>query len=126
MAIHGPEVLTVGVSLLLPSAANAREHWAARARRVRGQREAVGWHLLSSGRPPRGPRWVVTIVRIAPRALDSDNLTVACKAVRDAVATWLGVDDGPAAPVEWRYGQERCRRGAEVVRIQVEGESDVT
>ena len=39
---------------------------------------------------------VVTITRLGPRALDSDNLASSGKHVRDAIATWLGVDDGVA------------------------------
>lgn len=36
---------------------------------------------------------VVVITRIAPRLLDSDNLEGACKALRDGIATGLGIDD---------------------------------
>jgi hypothetical protein len=65
---------------------------------------------------------VVTLTRIGPRDLDSDNLAGSAKAVRDAVARWLGVDDGPRAPVEWRYAQERPAKGAKryAVRITIE------
>jgi hypothetical protein len=38
--------------------------------------------------------------------------------VRDAVAAWLGVDDGPEAPVAWEYGQ---RRGGYLVEVTVVG-----
>lgn len=37
---------------------------------------------------------LVTITRIGPRRLDDDNLAGACKYVRDAIATEVGVDDG--------------------------------
>ena len=37
-----------------------------------------------------------------------DSQTIA-KAVRDAVAHALGVDDGPAGPVAWSYAQVRAR-----------------
>ncbi len=36
---------------------------------------------------------VVALTRCAPRALDDDNLASSFKAVRDAVAAYLGLDD---------------------------------
>jgi len=36
---------------------------------------------------------VIVLTRIAPRQLDSDNLESALKAVRDGIATGLGIDD---------------------------------
>lgn len=62
----------------------------------------------------------VTIVRIAPRALDDDNLAYAAKAIRDGVADALGVRDNDPR-VSWRYAQEKPARGAApAVIIQVE------
>ena len=37
---------------------------------------------------------LVTITRIGPRRLDDDNLTSACKYVRDQIAAAIGTDDG--------------------------------
>ena len=36
---------------------------------------------------------VVTLARLGGKAMDSDNLQGACKALRDAVAKLVGVDD---------------------------------
>ncbi len=47
----------------------------------------------------------VRLVRIGSRRLDSDNLQSAFKSIRDAVASWLGVDDGDYANVRWSYSQ---------------------
>lgn len=94
------------------SEANARSHWAAKARRTKMAREAVGLvvgiHLRTMRvRPP----CVVTLTRIAPSAgLDGDNLQSALKATRDGVADALGVDDRDPR-VEWRYEQRRGKRG---------------
>jgi len=93
--------------LVIPSAANLREHWAVRARRTRAQRDAafVLGRLL--------PRWsvplTIALCRVAPRLLDSDNLASALKGVRDGIADALGVSDAPSGGVEWVYSQ---RRGA--------------
>lgn len=100
--------------LRLVSVANAREHHHAKARRVARERALVGGALAGVTAPP-GP-WRVTIARVGPRALDTDNLTASAKAVRDAVAAWLGVDDGPEGPVAWVYGQ---RRGGYLVEVLV-------
>lgn len=94
---------------------NTRTHWRDRQKRAKHQRAVVGL-VLATQRPPAGP-WRVTLTRVSPRALDTDGLAAALKAVRDAVASWLGVDDGPAAPVTWRVEQER---GEVAVRVRVE------
>lgn len=113
---EGAAVAVVLKGLKLVSVANAREHHHAKARRVARERALVGGAL--AGVPaPAGP-WRVVIVRGGPRALDTDNLAGACKAIRDAVAAWLGVDDGPEAPVSWEYGQ---RRGGYLVEVTIAG-----
>lgn len=49
--------------------------------------------------------------------MDSDNLAISQKGVRDGVADWLGVDDGHP-DIEWRY--EQRTGGAKVYAIEVE------
>lgn len=87
-----------------PNRGNGREHWAARARRVKKERRdtalALSWHER-----PALPV-VVTLVRCAPRFLDDDNATASMKAVRDEVASWLGVDDRDPR-VSFRVEQRR-------------------
>ena len=57
----------------------------------------------------------VLLVRMSPRKLDDDNLRGAMKAVRDAIAAWVGIDDG-SARWEWCYGQ---RKGPLAVKIAI-------
>lgn len=88
---------------------NAREHWRARSRRVKKEREVVQI-MLHNSKPPSLP-CAITLTRCAPsRGLDSDNLQGSLKAVRDQVAVWLGCDDRDSR-VDWRYEQRRSRRG---------------
>jgi len=96
--------------LRLVSEGNERENRFAKAKRIREQKQIVA-AFFRVKRPDRPPfPLVVTITRLGPRALDSDNLASSGKHVRDAVATWLGVDDGVAErtmidgvpQVEWR------------------------
>ena len=84
------------------------EHHMVRARRVAREHATVS-AALATVRLPAGPRWVVTIARLSRGELDDDNLRASAKAVRDAVAHALGVDDGPAGPVAWSYAQVRAR-----------------
>lgn len=107
--------MTIHIPMRLPSAANLREHWAARAKRVKVQRLAVAYYLGGGGPRPPFPV-VVTLTRIAPRALDGDNLQGAFKGPRDEVARWLGVPDNDPR-IEWRYDQRRD--GPKVYAIEI-------
>lgn len=91
---------TTILPLRLVSSLNAREHWAARARRVK--RERVTAFLAV----PKVPvPCTVYITRIGKRRMDGDNLQGACKAIRDGIAQKLGVDDGDSR-IRWEYAQE--------------------
>lgn len=110
---HGAPCVAVTVPIKTGRGLNAREHWAQRSRRVKSEREAVGWMLL--GKRPELP-CVVRLTRIAPsKGLDGDNLQGSLKAVRDSVAQWLGVDDADAR-VTWQYDQQRGEYG---VRVEI-------
>lgn len=103
------------------STLNQREHWRARYRRSKSQREAAR-ALSRCAAAAAGIPCVVTLTRIAPsNGLDGDNLQGALKAVRDGVADAIGVDDRDPS-VEWRYGQERGKEYA--VRIEIAGAAE--
>ncbi|QRK06038.1 hypothetical protein JQX13_38825 [Archangium violaceum] len=95
------------------STSNLREHPMARYRRTDAQKRAT------RRRCPEwtaGPLVVVRLTRVSPRQLDDDNVRGALKSVRDAVATWLRVDD--ASPlVRWEYLQ--AKGATPLVRVQV-------
>lgn len=95
----------VRVPLRIVSVANMREHWATKAKRVKAHRQAarlsVGARLM-----PREGTLVVTLTRVAPRALDTDNLASALKATRDGVADALDVADNDPR-IDWRCTQMR-------------------
>jgi hypothetical protein len=92
---------------------NVREHWRARARRVKAERQAVAWMLV--GVPKPALPCVVTLTRTAPsNGLDDDNLAGALKAVRDQVAAWLGVDDKHSDRVRYICTQRRGPWGVEI------------
>lgn len=107
------------IPIQTPSVANKREHHHARARRTKTHRIAVAMVL----RPPYPSLpVVVTLTRVAPRLLDTDNLGMALKAVRDQVAICLGVTDGPRDErVRWAYDQRQASTHAVEVRIEPRG-----
>jgi len=90
-----------------------REPWQARSKRMSTQRDATTAALLAHAGvggetlAAYGPRLLVTLTRLASRDLDTDNLSSSLKGPRDAIAAWLGVNDGPKGPVRWAYAQER-------------------
>lgn len=94
----------------LGAALNARVHWSRRAARARKERAVIAVALRSQWFPDvetASPPTTCTLARIAPRMLDDDNLVGAFKAIRDEVAAFFGVDDGPNGPIAWRYEQRR-------------------
>lgn len=107
--------MTVSVPLKTGNGQNLREHWRARDRRVRAERDAIGWAMLNKPRPKLP--CVILLRRVAPSTgLDAhDNLPGALKAPVDALASWLGIDDRDPR-VRWVYEQ---RRGPWAVEIEV-------
>lgn len=92
---------------------NAREHFLARSRRVRKEREAAAWVLKTEAKPALPCS--VLLTRVAPsNGLDDDNLAGALKGVRDEVAKWLGVDDKDRMTVRYRYAQLRGPWGVRI------------
>lgn len=62
---------------------------------------------------------VISLIGLRRIPLDDDNFNGGCKALRDAIAASLGVDDGDKRLV-WQYGQLQSR-GHEgyLVRIEI-------
>lgn len=82
------------------SVSNLREHWSHRHVRTSAQRAQA--YLLVHTQPLP---CAVTLIRIAPRRLDDDNLVGGFKAIRDGVADKLGAKDNDPRIV-WRYSQQ--------------------
>ena len=104
--------------LRLVSRANSRRHW--RTVHADDKRTRAAVHaLLSSSLSPWEhvvPREII-IDRHGPRLLDDDNLAGSGKAVRDAIARFFGVDDGPRGPMRWRYEQTQGKYGVAITLI---------
>ena len=50
----------------------------------------------------------ICLIRVGKRFIDSDNFAGGAKALRDAIASSLGVDDADKR-IEWEYEQVRTR-----------------
>lgn len=104
------------------SESNLREHWSVRMTRAQEQKSAVfacvrsydvvRWRDLL---PVRGIR--ITFTRLGGRKMDRSNLPVAFKAIEDALAKVMQVDDGHA---NWLPHYEQSPGGPVGVRISIE------
>ena len=115
--------VAISVPLRTGRGQNDREHWAAKARRVKAERQGMHWGMVTAapGRQRFGSLLpcTVTLTRVAPSAgLDGDNLQGSLKACRDGVADWLGVDDRDPR-VTWHYEQRRGGRGEYAVEVSI-------
>jgi hypothetical protein len=90
-------IITTTVELETRSETNQHTHWRERNARAR-EANAVVFDALAmlAERPDAQRGLVVRMTRIVGserELLDDDNVAAALKAVRDAVARWLGIDD---------------------------------
>lgn len=116
------------IQLRTTTGLNEREHWAARARRVKNERCFVNGQLLIRVHHTRKAALLrvlagagtifVHLERVSPRPADDDNVIGGLKAVRDEIARWLGVDDGDPR-LSWSYSQSRGKFAVKVTMTEV-------
>src|SRR5262245_53907881 len=107
------------------SETNAREHWAKKRKRKNEQKvlldmcwniaflEPTHWYVSGIDLP-----CTVRLLRVGPKRLDSDNLGESFKAIRDAIAKRIGVDDGDER-ITWEYAQVPVGKRVYQVRVEV-------
>ena len=103
------------IPIKLPSLLNLRMSWRAMKQLKTAQKEATAICMMKAKETETVPPMPVTVVitRNGPRALDDDNLTGACKYVRDTIADILGIDDG-SDEYTWVCKQRIGRYGVDV------------
>lgn len=113
-------MITFALPLKLVSEANAHQHWRVRQKRAKAQRHLAWAHVCSWGDRVRLKLvpCTVTIIRVAPREIDSDNLVGSAKHVRDGIADALGINDRDPR-VEWIVRQEKGPPKTYAVRIEI-------
>lgn len=108
---------TILLPILTKSEANERGYWTVKARRAKQQRSNTTTLMRAyAGKCTRVPD-AITLVRIAPRALDSDNLATALKAIRDGIQDWCGIDD---RKLTFAYEQRRGKPHQYAVEVRLE------
>lgn len=105
--------MKVTLPIKLVSLANQRVHWAVKARKAKSDRQAA--YLVCK---PHPLPCVVTITRVAPRGLDSDNLAISAKSLRDGIADRIGIDDRDPR-VTWVYQQRKGKPKEYAVEIEI-------
>jgi hypothetical protein len=109
---------TVTLPIRTVSEANQREHWGKKANRAKKQRTTTYLRLIAAfGKAPKEPPDSITLTRIAPRSLDSDNLAGSFKAIRDGIQDWCGVNDRDLVFV---YAQRKGKAKEYAVEITME------
>lgn len=108
--------LTVDIDIRLktPNALSNEHHYARATRRKREQETTL--KAFAPYEPPTfddNTKLTITLTRLGPVPLDSDNLAYSFKAVRDAIAKWLGIDDNDQR-LTWDYRQEKVRERCRV------------
>ena len=113
--VPGPEgrlrVFIPGLYLVSEHNRVRAEHHFVSHRRIAAQHALIASVLARAPRPEWSPLSVV-MTRWGGRALDQNgNLQSSTKAVQDAIATWLGIDDRDAARVAYETRQAKRPRG---------------
>lgn len=102
-------------------------HWRVKATRRKSQRRSAYARCMCADgfRPIKPLQCVVTMSRQSAGILDDDNLRVSLKAIRDGIADAFGIADNDTR-IEWRYAQEKCKRGTYGVRITIAAKGEET
>src|SRR5215467_12912405 len=79
------------------SEANRRDTWGKVKRKAEQKDKTIEEVSVALGAGQTVPRygpWFVLLTRVAPDRIDKDNLPRSLKAIQDAVAAVIGIDDG--------------------------------
>ncbi len=103
------------------SESNCTEHWMKKSKRHKLQKTQVGW-ALKCDKPTVKIPCLIKLIRLTARELDGDNLQMAFKWIRDAVADYIhpGLQAGRAdddKAIKWEYDQEKVSK---ICKIRIE------
>ena len=91
-------ILSLKVPIRIQSESNLREHWTKKHKRQKKQKLVLRQYLMTLEKPSLPVE--ITLVRIAPRQIDVDNMWSGVKIAIDTIADWLipghmpGIADG--------------------------------
>lgn len=98
--------ITFEIPVKAVSLTNEHTHWRKKANTAKAQRKAGYLYAMQARIRTLPFPLVITMTRIAPRPLDSDNLPPSMKSIRDGISDALKIDDRDPR-VEWEYKQSR-------------------
>lgn len=110
-------IFSIEVPIILHSPNGNYEVWQVRHSRRNAERKKVN-AVLGKYEPPTllaQSTLRVRITRISSRTMDGDNLQFAAKTLRDAIASWVGLDDADKR-IRWSYNQEVVRERISVLK----------
>lgn len=86
--------------------ANCRWHWAKKAKYAKECRRTAYFaaKMIGISQAPAGA-FMVRLVRIGKKRMDSDGLAISFKGIRDGLAAAMGIDDGDQR-IDWQYSQQ--------------------
>lgn len=107
------------------SECNVCQHWTERKKRKDIQKSFVRRHYEKENPTIKFP-CIITLTRIAPRALDDDNLRSSMKTIRDSIADCItpGLAPGRAdnrKDIDWMYEQKKGVPHEYAVEIEICG-----
>lgn len=122
VAVVGDELIDITLPLRTKNPTNNRQHWRVVWKRSKKER---GTAYMLTKQKIIGMTFpvVVTLTRLSAGELDDDNLRSSLKAIRDGVADAFGMADNDKR-LKFDYAQEKCKRGAYGVRIQIDAVSN--
>jgi|SRR6267143_3119101 len=98
-----------------------REHWSKKRNRELSQQTEITVELHNALVNKRIELpCVVILTRVGPKKLDPDNLANSFKAVQDAIAKKLGVDDGDEEKIDWVYDQTPIGKRQYSVKVRIQ------
>jgi hypothetical protein len=108
---------TIELPIRTYNTANCRWHWAQKAKYAKQCRSHAFLAVRCAGisKPPEGA-FVVRLVRIGKKRMDTDGLAISFKGIRDGIAAAMGVDDGNLR-ITWQYEQEIGKQYAVKITI---------
>jgi hypothetical protein len=103
--------MIITLPIRIRSEANLHEHWRKHHARHKLQKMLIE-SAFRNAKPNLNLPIIVTMTRIAPRAIDDDNLAYSLKHCRDVIANiiipGLAMGRADADPrIKWEYGQEK-------------------
>jgi hypothetical protein len=108
-------MIRLSIPIKTTTTMNSRAHWAVKAKAAKREHTAVA-AAWAKERPEIRPILRITLTRVGPRQMDSDQVVTSLKGIRDGVAKKLRIDDGSPL-VDWVYRQQH---GEYEVRVEVE------